>query len=43
MTTLAVVISCMNGDGGNRKGGTSAHTGAKKCPGDTCLARGRFH
>ena len=43
MTTLAVVISCMNGDGGNRKGGTSAHTGAKKCPGDTFLARGRFH
>ena len=26
---------------GTRKGGTSAHTGATKCPGDTLLARGR--
>ena len=28
---------------GTRKGGTSAHTGANKCPVDTYLARGRVH
>ena len=28
---------------GIRKDGTSAHTGAKKCPVDTSLVRGRIH
>ena len=43
MTTILVVISFMNEDGGNRKDGTSAHIGATKCPADTWLVRGRFH
>ena len=29
--------------GGTRKDGTSAHTGAKKCPVDTFLGRGKIH
>ena len=40
-----IVVGLFIGRGwdGIRKDGTSAHTGAKKCPVDTSLVRGRIH